>query len=214
MPKENKNPNGEKGKLRVINLFGSPGTGKSATRSGLFWLMKLKDMSVEEVSEYAKYLVLANRSWQLVSDQLYVVAKQHHKMLILEGVYDYAVTDSPLLLASFYAGAGAPETFHAMCRDYSDRYENLNFFLRRDLGRNFESEGRIHSLEDSKRIEMEQKEFLAKRSVEWIDIDLDHQTPWLILEHAAKRWPGSVPEFGPARPQWKAAKAGKAGGQG
>ena len=190
-------------KLKVINLFGSPGTGKSATRGGLFWLMKLKAMSVEEVSEYAKYLVLANRTWQLEKDQLYVVAKQHHKMLILEGIYEFAVTDSPLLLASFYAGHNTPASFHPMCLEYAQRYDNLNIFLHRDLTQgSFEEQGRVHNVKDSIRIEQEQKEFLTKQGINWIDLDLDHRAPWTILEYANQCWPGCIPSYGPQAPDW------------
>jgi hypothetical protein len=188
-------------KLKVINLFGAPGMGKSATRSGLFWLMKVKGMSVEEVSEYAKFLVLSGREWQLKRDQLSVMASQHHKMLILDGVYDYAVTDSPLMLASFYAPPGTPKSFGMMCEEYAASYENINFFLTRDLSKGFETRGRVHGKEDSMRIEGEQKSFLAKLGYEWHDIELGDDTPWALLDKLQKLYPGSVPKRGPMRPQ-------------
>lgn len=197
---------GAHGKLKVINLYGAPGMGKSATRSGLFWLMKVKGMSVEEVSEYAKYLVLSNRTWQLERDQLYVIAKQHHKMLIISGQYDFAVTDSPLMITSYYAPPPpmTPLSFHPMCEEYAASFENINFFLTRDLraeGSKFELEGRIHDRSDSLRIEMEQKEFLAKRGFTWTDVALDHKSPWTILESVSAMYPGVVPRGGPAEPE-------------
>lgn len=193
----------EQKKLKIINLFGSPGIGKSATRSGLFWLLKVKGASVEEVSEYAKYLVLSDRKWQLDRDQLYVVAQQHHKMLILEGSYEFAVTDSPLLLASFYApSATTPPSFHPMCEEYSARFENVNFFLTRDLSEGaFEKEGRMHGREEAIRLEGEQKDFLAKKGIGWIDIELDHKTPWALCEHISRIYPGKIPPGGPMAPE-------------
>lgn len=188
-------------KLRVVNLFGAPGVGKSATRSGLFWLMKVKRMSVEEVSEYAKFLVLSGREWQLKRDQLSVMASQHHKMLILDGVYDYAVTDSPLMLASFYAPKGTPKSFGSMCEEYAAEYENINFFLTRDLGTGFEAQGRVHGKEASQRIEGEQKEFLSKLGYAWHDVELGDASPWAILEKMEELAPGSIPRRGPMRPQ-------------
>lgn len=189
-----------KGPLKVINLFGAPGVGKSGTRAGVFWLMKTKQMSVEEVSEYAKFLVLSGRRWQLERDQLSVLANQHHKMLILDQVYDFAVTDSPLMLASFYAPPGTPKSFGAVCEEYAAQYANVNFFLTRDLSRDFESEGRVHGREDSIRIEGEQKEFLASRGCDWFDLPIDDVAPWALLERLEKLFPGSVPERGPAKP--------------
>lgn len=194
-------------KLKVVNLFGAPGVGKSATRSGLFWLMKIQGISVEEVSEFAKYLVLAKRVWQLENDQLYVLAKQHHKMHILNGAYEFAVTDSPLLLAGYYceemAKAGhvaspAPD-FVATCAAYAHSYDNLNLFLTRNFrGRPFEAQGRMHNMEDSERIDKEQREFLARNGQSWVDIDLDAFTPYELLgemlAQIESKWPGRVPE--------------------
>ena len=198
----------EQPKLSVINLFGGPGVGKSATRSGLFWLMKVKGMSVEEVSEYAKFLVLSGREWQLASDQLSVMASQHHKMLILRGKYQYAVTDSPLMLASFYAPKDSPKSFGRMCEEYAAQYDNVNFFLTRDFSRGgFEAQGRIHSQEDSIRIAGEQKEFLAKIGQQWIELEIDDAAPWSILEALEGLRPGSVPARGPKRPEGMAAPA-------
>lgn len=191
------------GRLKVINLFGAPGAGKSATRSGLFWLMKVKGMSVEEVSEYAKYLVLAGRQWQLTRDQLYILAKQHHKLLILEGQYEFAVTDSPLQLASYYSGPETPGSFHPMAMEYFERFENVNFFLTRDLrqaGSDFEEVGRMHNREESIRIEGEQKDFLSKKGISWVDLEIDHKSPWELLKRIEQIYPGSVPTHGPSEP--------------
>ena len=191
-------------KLKVVNLFGAPGVGKSATRSGLFWLMKIHGISVEEVSEYAKYLVLAKRIAQLENDQLYVLAKQHHKMHILNGSYEFAVTDSPLMLAGYYceemARAGhvaspAPD-FVSTCLAYANSYDNLNLFLTRDFRRSkFEEQGRIHNMQDSERIDKDQREFLARNGQTWVDIDMDACTPFELLgsmlNQVQRYWPNS-----------------------
>lgn len=193
-------------KLKVVNLFGAPGVGKSATRSGLFWLMKIRGISVEEVSEYAKYLVLAKRLSQLENDQLYVLAKQHHKMHILNGSYEFAVTDSPLMLAGYYceemAKAGhvaspAPD-FVTTCLAYANSYDNLNLFLTRDFRLSkFEEQGRLHNMQDSERIDKEQREFLARNGQTWVDIHMDACTPYdllgAMLAQVERHWPGSVP---------------------
>lgn len=152
--------------------------------------MKTMGTSVEEVTEYAKYLVLAERTWQLKEDQLYVVANQHHKQLILENKFEFCVTDSPLLLASFYAPPNTPSGFHGMCAEYAARFDNLNFFITRDLDDgDFQTSGRIHGKEDSRRIEGEQKEFLAKLGEEWTEVRVGDSTPWDIVEATAGRWP-------------------------
>lgn len=169
-------------KLKVINLFGPPGVGKSATRSGLFWLMKCHHMSVEEVSEYAKYLVLTGRTWQLKDEQLYLLAKQHHKQLILQGRYEYAVTDSPLALCDFYAPSHYLPAFRSLVEQAEDRFDNINFYLTRDLSCGFEQEGRVHDLKESLQVDQQMRAYLAERAIQYTEVELDLLTPWRILQ--------------------------------
>lgn len=180
-------------KLKVINLFGAPGRGKSAVRSGVFWLMKSFHFSVEEVSEYAKYLVLTERFWQLQEEQLYLFTKQHHKQLITErSKYEYAVTDSPLQLCSFYSPAHYYRHFEPLVDEATERFENINFFLTRDVESTstvFEERGRYHDRDASIRVEHEMREFLAKKGIQYKDLEIDLLTPWKIVEDLA---PGKV----------------------
>ncbi len=184
-------------KLKVINLFGAPGHGKSSVRSGLFWLMKSRHMSVEEVSEYAKYLVLTGRTWQLKEEQLYLFSKQHHKQLIIErSGYEYAATDSPLQLCAFYAPPGYYRGFGELVDEAHERFENINFFLSRDLdaqGAGFEDRGRVHDRDASLRVETEMREYLARKRVPYVDIAVDMTTPWRILAHLTGS--ADVPDF-------------------
>ena len=190
-------------KLKVINLFGAPGRGKSGTRSGLFWLMKACQFSVEEVSEYAKYLVMTGRTWQLQEEQLYLLSKQHHKQLIIErNGYEYAATDSPLQLSAFYAPKNYLSHFEPLVAEAFDRFENINFFLTRDVeveGSAFEERGRMHDRASSVQVEQEMREFLDKKSIVCTDMAVDLFTPFRILERIA---PGRAPwpTFAPVRP--------------
>lgn len=184
---------------KVINLYGAPGRGKSAARSGIFWLMKAHHLSVEEVSEYAKYLVLTGRKWQLQEEQLYLFAKQLHKQnIVARNGYEFAVTDSPLQLSSFYAPEGYYNHFSGLVDEANERFENLNFFLTRDLsGAEFETRGREHDRAASERVEQEMREFLLRKNISYIDVNVDLFTPWAVLEHVC---PGVAP-----RPVFKAA---------
>lgn len=173
-------------KLKVINLFGAPGVGKSAVRSGVFWLMKAHHLSVEEVSEYAKYLVLSGRTWQLKEEQVYLFSKQHHKQLIIQRTgYEYAVTDSPLQLCSFYSPAGYYRAFPELVDEAYGQFENINFFLTRDIQNSesvFEERGRVHSREESLKVEEEMRAFLADKNVRYTEMKVDLLTPWRVLE--------------------------------
>lgn len=185
-------PDNRDTKLKVVNLFGAPGIGKSGIRSGVFWLMKACHMSVEEVSEYAKYLVLTGRTWQLNEEQLYLFSKQLHKQnIVARNGYDFAVTDSPLQLSAFYAPKDYYTQFEPLVQEAFDRFENINFFLTRNLEEEpFEERGRMHKREDCVRVEMEQREFLAKKGITCVDLPVDMLTIWHIVQHIA---PGLAP---------------------
>ena len=173
--------------LTVINLFGPPGIGKSSLKSGLFWHMKSRHESVEEVQEYAKYLTITERTWQLREEQLYLFAKQHHSMFVLRGKYEFCITDSPLLLTAYYAPKDVtPPAFYDCVYQYNKTFKNINFFVHRDLSdpeQYFEEQGRWHKREDSIRIEKEQRLFLDSLGVEYIDIPLNQDAPGLIYDH-------------------------------
>ncbi len=113
----------------VINLFGGPGAGKSTTAAGLFYLMKNFGKKVELVTEYAKDIVWAGREKEL-DDQLYILAKQHHRIHNLAHKVDYIVTDSPLLLSSVY-GINMPPSFHMLVRDLFLQYNNRSIVIER-----------------------------------------------------------------------------------
>lgn len=180
-------------KLKVINLFGAPGMGKSSVRSGIFWLMKSLHMSVEEVSEYAKYLVLTDRKWQLAEEQLYLLSKQLHKQhVVRRNGYDYAVTDSPIQLCPYYAPAGYFKNFGPLVDEAFDSFENINFFLTRDLSGAavFEDRGRVHDRDAAVAEERRMKQFLADKGISYVELHVDMFTPWRVLEHIQ---PGRAP---------------------
>lgn len=139
--------------MKVINLFGGPGSGKSTTAAGLFYKMKLKHMSVELVSEYAKKLLYANRLDVMLDQQEYIFAKQNHLLHNLRGRVDYAVTDSPLLLSNVYATNDWPGIlpFKELVKSTYNTYDNINIVLNRPV--EFQQYGRRHNVEESKKID-------------------------------------------------------------
>lgn len=85
-------------KLKVINLFGGPGTGKSTGAAYIFSHLKMEGINCELVTEYAKDLVWQG-SHHLLSDQNRLFSEQYHRLDRLKGKVEIAITDSPLLLS-------------------------------------------------------------------------------------------------------------------
>lgn len=134
--------------MKVINLAGGPGSGKSSIAADLFALMKWNNINVELVTEFAKDLTWEQRHATL-KDQLYLLAKQNRRLDRLQGQVDYVITDSPLLLVLAYQPIGYHSSFEPFVREVWASYNNINFALNRvkpyhSIGRNQnESEARI-----------------------------------------------------------------------
>jgi hypothetical protein len=173
-----------RGKLKIINLFGAPGVGKSSVAAGIFWLMKAQHCSVELVSEYAKYLVLSGRKWQLAEEQVYLFAKQHHKQFVIDrSGYEFGVTDSPLQLCQFYAPGKYFSSFEGLVDEAAASFENVNFFVTRDLeAGHFEERGRVQDRARALEVEHEMRAFLARKNVAYTDLPVDLLAPWRVLK--------------------------------
>lgn len=130
--------------MKVINLFAGPGAGKSTTAAGLFYAMKRQGLSVELVTEYAKEKVYEN-ALEIMSDQLYLLAKQNRKLERLRDKVDYCITDSPLLLCAYYGKNYGlhPEIVCPLAHQVFETYDNLIIFLKRT--KPFDPRGRLGS---------------------------------------------------------------------
>lgn len=137
--------------MKVINLFGGAGIGKSTIAAELFSRLKKMNYNTELVTEYAKELIYQNRINTLENDQLYVLAKQHHKIKVLEEYsknnykIDYIIVDSPLLNNIIYNNSDYLNNgtfFDFVFRLYS-YYDNINFFIQRNTDYEYSTSGRI-----------------------------------------------------------------------
>ena len=127
--------------MLVINLWAGPGAGKSTTAAGLFFKLKSNGVNSEYVQEYAKAVTWEKRV-NLLSDQLYILAKQNRSLERLRNQVDVVVTDSPVLLGLNYTLPDYyPIHFKNFTREVWDSYTNLNFVIQREkvyqpIGRN------------------------------------------------------------------------------
>lgn len=141
----------------IINLFGGPGCGKSTTMARLFADLKTRGMNVEMVSEFAKDLVYEMRQ-ETMKDELYIFAKQHHRMFRVNGKVDVIITDRPLLLTNIYASLYLPDDefnhdLQRLVRTTFRTFYNVNIVLNREGIDYKDGEGRTQNLEESKHID-------------------------------------------------------------
>ena len=145
--------------MKVINLFGGPGAGKSTTAAGLFHLMKLAGLSVELVTEYAKEMTWEKRQ-NILSDQLYILAKQYRRVRRLQGEVEFVVTDSPFLLCILYRRDDYSETLDRLVLELWSRYENLNFYLERV--KTYVAVGRSQAEDEARKIDTTTTDLLTR----------------------------------------------------
>lgn len=117
--------------MKVINLYGGPGTGKSTTAALVFGELKKQGEDVELVTEVAKDIVWENRMGPIERGQPYIFGKQLWRTERLRNQVDYVVTDSPILLSVVYA-KDMGEHWGPFVKDMYDKFHNVNIFLERD----------------------------------------------------------------------------------
>lgn len=141
----------------VVNLYGSPGAGKSTTAAGVFNRLKRAGYKTELVTEYVKGAVYKDNKGAL-SDQFYLVAKQNHTLHSIEKHVDIAVCDASLLNAYVYQDfyTSEPESTRAMIAgassiDMYNTYENIGFLIPR--GKKYVESGRYQTEDEASAIE-------------------------------------------------------------
>ncbi len=172
-------------KTKVINLFGGPGSGKSTTRAGLFFLMKLAGIKVEEVTEYAKDLTWEGNHY-LLTDQLHILGNQNRRMARLKGKRDWIVSDSPLLLGINYVTADyLPKTFKDMMFELWDTYDNYNYFITRK--KEYDPQGRNQTEDEARKLDSDIKAMLRDNSIPFVEVQGGLEAPVSILEDLVRQ---------------------------
>ncbi len=137
--------------MKVVNLYGGPGSGKSTTASAVFANLKNSGYDVELVREFAKDLVY-EQSDHVLENQLYVTAMQYKRLKDLSdyGV-DIVITDSPIYLGVIY---GKNTTYYnelkALISSIEDEFENIDVFVKRT--KQYNPSGRLQTEEESDEI--------------------------------------------------------------
>jgi hypothetical protein len=164
--------------MKILNLFGGPGAGKSTTAAGLFSMMKMRGHRVELVTEFAKDLTYS-KDFITLSNQLAVLGEQDHRLRRLEGHVDYVITDSPLLLSIVYSqGIYSEQWFRRAVWGAFCTYDNINFLLKR--AKPYVEYGRNQTEDQAKDIDGILRRLLDAYGVEFDQIDGDEQATGTI----------------------------------
>ena len=154
----------------IINLLGGPGTGKSTMMASLFSYLKSIGIDCEMCPEFAKELVWENRM-ETFNDELYLFAKQNHRMFRLNRKVDVVITDRPLIMSIPYNRLyhGYDLAYERLVIQTFDSYNNINIFLNRV--KPFQASGRNEDEDTAKLIDCNIKSMLEEYGYEYIEVD-------------------------------------------
>ncbi|MFW6008239.1 MAG: AAA family ATPase [archaeon] len=163
-------------KTIIINLFGGPCAGKSTNAAGVFYELKTKGVNCELITEYAKDKVW-EESLHTLDNQLYVFAKQYHRIFRVHDKVDIIVTDAPLLLSLYY-GNHLSDNFKNLVKETVNQFNNVNFFLNRI--KKYNPIGRLQTEDEAKGIDVNLKEIFKENNIPYYDINGDDEASKII----------------------------------
>lgn len=155
----------------VVNLTGSPGSGKSTGAAKIFSELKMLGINCELVGEFAK-----DKTWEhndtALSCQEYIFGKQSYRLARCRDDVDVIVTDSPLPLTIIYTKDKkivGPLTELVMA--VFNSYDNINFFINRT--KPYNPKGRNQTAEESDALSIEIKDLYNRLGIAYTEIDGD-----------------------------------------
>ena len=168
--------------MKVINLFGGPGVGKSTVAADLFALMKREGYSVELVNEYAKEVTWEGH-FSYLDDEFYILAHQNRRLVRLKGQVDYVITDSPILLGLAYTPEDYyPHYFNRFIHEVWNSYDNINIVLQRE-SKSYTEAGRNQKYEEALIKDRKMIDMLDENGNDYIHVRVDRATKYEIFRY-------------------------------
>ena len=169
----------------VVNMFAGPGSGKSTLCAGVFAELKWNQIDCEMVLEYAKELVWGDNLEDL-NDQIYIFAKQEHKMRRLDGKVEVIITDSPLLLSLVYNKGN--RLLSDLVMETHKKFDNLNIFVQRQ--KVYHPAGRTQTEEEAKAVDIEVLDMLEQYNIPYLNVMGEKESTLEIIKMVRKRLGG------------------------
>jgi hypothetical protein len=169
----------------IVNLVAGPGTGKSTTMAGIFYKLKALGIDCEMVTEFAKELVWENRA-DTMKDELYIFAKQAHRIFRVNGQVDVIITDRPLILTVLYNNLYGEKSkeLDALVAATFKKYNNLNYFLERT--KEYNPNGRNQTEEEADDISRGLLEVMLDYDCPYTKLPADEKVVDIIVDDILK----------------------------
>ncbi len=157
--------------MKIINIFGGPGTGKSTLACEVFVALKKMGKDVELVTEFAKDLTYLNDKTRL-NDQLYVTAEQNNRISRLKDSNpEFVVTDSPIFMGLAYVNYKNESMnikFKEMVTELFLSYDNINFVIYSD--HKYSGFGRNETEKEAKQKHLKIRRLMKTNLIDFKDV--------------------------------------------
>ena len=160
--------------MKVINLIGEAGVGKTTTAAGIFHNLSIKGYKSEYVPEIVK-----GYAWETPKDsngkslvhpifkqQVYILGEQNRHLERLREHRDVAIVESPLILTAIYKPDNYLDSFENIVLEMFNTYDNVNIVLERT--HNYDTNGRVQTEEESKTIRKLLLNYLDRNNIEYV----------------------------------------------
>ena len=170
--------------MLVINLFGTPGAGKSTGAAYVFSQLKMQGINAELITEFAKDKVWENNE-EVFKNQAYLFGKQSYKISRCKDKVECIITDSPLPLSIFYNNDEVlGEDFNKTVLNVFNSYNNLNYLLTRT--KPYNPAGRHQTEEESDQLKAPMISLLNDRNIPYTEITGDVDGYQKVIDEAMK----------------------------
>jgi len=157
--------------IRRICLFGAPGAGKTVLTHELFVYFKKQGRNCEIVNELAREWAYLDRPIQSM-DQIFLFGTQLNRedSLLSRGKVDFIISDSPILLNSYYGvkkNRELMQSYLEMIRCFEDKFSSINLFCPNNPKYQFHEQGRFHTRQQAEEISREMLDFMDRMGAEY-----------------------------------------------
>ena len=130
-----------------VGIWGGPSMGKTTAAQLLSGELKRLGYQADYVPEYAKELVRAGVIH--LYDQLEILAEQHRREKLNEGLLQVVVTDSPLPISLYHCSDADKPLFKQIIDNRMQNWNVANYLIERDLRLSYETEGRYENVDQA-----------------------------------------------------------------
>lgn len=179
-----------------INLWGTPGVGKSAVAAMLYAKLKEAGFIAALVQDYANELALQGKlAWTNSNgeiqeyDQFLISSEQYRRQSEMDGLLEVVITDSPPLQQTIFAPDHYAESLQHILNQLTVGWTNVDVLLVGEVRQDYSSMGRIKNVRESMDTRNEIEEILKSERPDYFSLSSQGAIQKLfdlISEHLAR----------------------------